>query len=163
MGVRYSYGDFTTRGHGVIEYADLYSNQGGQRKKRIKSKSRFATRWPSPAPLKIMSPKNNVSSISLEKRAWKIFKKRYPGQQPKKGQIKLIMKELGLKPNKTQGKVQKLSTRAHIKKHVPRPENTLDKLAKAMFIKRYPDQHPTKDQLADLRREIADARSKLGL
>lgn len=166
MGVRYSFGDFTTRGHGVIEYADPSSTQDGQkkRKRRKKINSKFAIRWPSAAPLKLKSSGNKpVPKISAEKKAWEIFKQRYPGQQPKKGQIKVIMKELGSKPQNAPGNNQKRHTKGNAKSAAPKPQSPLDTLALAMFVKRYPGMQPTKNQLTDVKQELAAARKKLGL
>ena len=69
------------------------------------------------------------------------------------------MKELGPKPQKAQTAKAKPAPKIRS----PRPESTLDKLASAMFAKRHPGKQPKKDQLIEIKREIAEARKKLGL
>ena len=166
MSVRYSFGGFTTRGHGVIEYADPHPIQDGQkkRKRRKKIDSKFATRWPSAKPLKLKSSTDKlVPKISVEKKAWEIFKQRHPGQQPKKGQIKIIMKELSGKPRSTLDKNQARHAKSQNKNTAPTIQSPLDKLTLAMFAKRHPGNKPTKKQLVEIKLELAAARRKLGL
>lgn len=166
MGVRYSFGDFTTRGHGVIEYTDPYSTQDDKKKhkRRKKIDPKFATRWPSAAPLKLKSSSNKpVPKITVEKKAWEIFKQRYPGQQPKKGQIKLIMKELGGKPQNSPGKNPTRHAKIQHKNTNAAVLNPLDKLTQLMFKKRYPGKQPTKNQLNEIEQELVAARKMIGL
>jgi len=166
MSVRFSYGDFTTRGHGVIEYADPYSNQDGQKKRKRRSKvnPKLVTRWPSAAPLKLKaSTSKPVIKKSVEKQAWDVFKQRHPGQQPKKGQMKLIMQELRIMAQQSKGNNSKTGAKANSQSPKPQPENKIDTLTLAMFKRRYPGQQPNKDKLKDIRQELVDARRKLGL
>lgn len=165
MSIRYSFSDFTTRGHGVIEYADPHSTQDGQKKRRRrKVNSKLATRWPSAAPLKRKSPAvAAVSHKTADKRALEVFKKRYPGQQPKKGQIKLIKKELGLNKKTITSNKPKITVKSRSRTPIVKPNNPLDTLALARFSKLHPGQKPSGTQLSDIRQEIANARSKLGL
>lgn len=163
MGVRYSYGDYTTKGHGVIEYASTNSNEDGlKRKRRPKSKSKFTTRWPSAEPIKKRKSVEETKK-SIEKRAMTIFKKRFPGQQPKKGQIKEIKRELiEAAKNSSKANKQKNIAKTSNRKR-SNGENKIDTLAKAMFEKRFPGQQPKKEQLKEIRKELIEARKKIGL
>ena len=163
MGVRYSYDDFTTKGHGVIEYASTNSSEDGpKRKRRPKTKSKFATRWPSAAPLK--KRKSTVDSKeSIDKRALAIFKQRFPGQQPKKGQIKGIKKELIKATNGNPKTSKQNHDPALTFKKQKTSENKIDTLTLAMFERRFPGQQPKKGQLEVIRKELIEARKKIGL
>lgn len=163
MGVRYSYGDYTTKGHGVIEYASTNSNEDGpKRKRRPKTKSKFTTRWPSAEPIKKRKTAEQTKQ-SIEKRAMTIFKKRFPGQQPKKGQIKEIKREIiEAAKNSSKAKKQKPISVTNSRKQ-NKSDNKIDTLAKAMFERRFPGQQPKKEQLKEIRNELIAARKKLGL
>lgn len=168
MSIRYSYGDFTTKGHGVIEYADPYSNEDGKKpKRRSKIKSKFATRWPSPAPMKFKTASSKATTNkSIEKQAQELFRKRYPGQQPKKGQIKIIMQELrksGSKSKKQKGQKLKVVNATKTKNKKVNPTNKIDELALALFKRRFPGQKPQGDQLKEIRDQVITARKNLGL
>lgn len=115
MVYRHSYGEFTTKSYGVIEHTSTkFGDDSKKRKRRPKLELKFATRWPSAAPLKrkktISAPKQ-----SLDKRAMALFKQRFPGQQPKKGQINEIKAEI-LKSTKTISNFKKQKTN-HIRKN----------------------------------------------
>lgn len=168
MSIRYSYGDFTTKGHGVIEYADpSYSGEGKKPKRRSKVKSKFATRWPSPAPLKLKpATSKQKTKQTPHQQAQAIFKQRYPRQQPKKGQIKLIMQELrktGSKSKKQKGQIHKVGNLPNTQSNKLKPTNKIDELALALFRRRFPEQQPQKEQLKEIRQELVEARKKLGL
>lgn len=168
MSIRYSYGDFTTKGHGVIEYADpSYSGEGKKPKRRSKVKSKFATRWPSASPLKVKSTvSKQKTNKTLHQQAQAIFKQRYPDQQPKKGQIKVIMKELqksGAGANKPKHRQIKTVLSSKAKSSTIKPTNKIDELALALFKRRFPEQKPQKEQLKEIRQELIEARKKLGL
>lgn len=168
MSIRYSYGDFTTKGHGVIEYTDPYSNEDGKKtKRRSKSKSKFATRWPSPAPMKFKTANSKpTTKKSIQQQAQEIFKQRFPGQQPKKGQIKIIMQELrksGGKLKKQKGQKSKAVNATNARKNKANTTNKIDELALALFKRRFPGQKPQKEQLKELRQEVIEGRKKLGL
>lgn len=166
MGVKYSYDDFTTRGHGVIEYADphFYENENQKSKRRTKSKSKYGTRWPGPSPIKKSSQKSNlISKKPVEKQAWDIFKKRYPGQQPKKGQIKEIKRELLANHQKQKNKKLKVDTTVKIKNDKSSSNNKIDELTFILFKRRYPGKQPTKIQHEEIRQEVINARSELGV
>lgn len=165
MGVRYSFDDFSTKGHGVIEYADPHYYEDGQKpKRRTKSKSKFATRWPGPAPMKFKTSKSKAESKLLaQAEAQKIFKRRYPGQKPKKGQIKEIMRELQAKSQKQKVKKTKTGSITSAKVKKPNPNQKIDELALAVFKRRYPGQQPQAGQIQEIKQEIINARSKLGV
>lgn len=166
MSIRYSYGNYTTKGHGVIEYADpSYHEDGKKPKRRPKTNPKFATRWPSAAPLKLKSTASKQkTSKTLHQQAQSIFKQRNPGQQPKKGQIKAIMKELQkmgnvvAKPKKQKAKsvLPKMSNKSDA-------QTKLDELTLKVFSKRFPGQKPQPGQLKELKQEVIDERKKLGL
>ena len=177
MGVKYSYDDFTTKGHGVIEYGSAGSDEGKpKRKRRPKKQSKFTKRWPSAAPLKrqkmenFSSLKKNKSQTNkqnqnkeIDKKAAAIFKQRFPGQQPQKGQIKEIRRELLEKSNtKLSAQTNRPKTRSKTTGGVPR-DNIIGQLAHGVFKKRFPGQQPRKDQLKKIRQEIIEARNQIGL
>lgn len=165
MGVRYSFDDFSTKGHGVIEYADPHYYEDGQKpKRRPKSKSKFATRWPGPAPMKFKTSKSKAESkLLLNQQAQKIFKQRYPGQKPQKGQIKEIMRELQAKPQKQKVKKSKTNNVPNPKVKKPNPSQKIDELALAIFKRRYPGQQPQTGQIQEIKQEVINARNKLGV
>lgn len=165
MGVRYSFDNFSTKGHGVIEYADPHYYEDGQKpKRRTKSKSKFATRWPGPAPMKFKTSKSKAESkLLLNQQAQKIFKKRYPGQKPQKGQIKEIMRELQAKPQKQNSKKLKTNSIPSPKVKKPNSKQKIDELALSVFKRRFPGQKPQPGQLDQIRQEVINARNKLGL
>ncbi len=164
MGVKYSYDDFTTKGHGVIEYADPHYNEDENQKPKRRSKSKYGTRWPSPSLIKKKSQENNlVSKKILDKQARQIFKQRNPGQQPKKGQIKVIIQELYEKQQKQNKKKLKVNTKTKPKITKSKPKNKINELAITIFKQRNPGQQPTKRKLKDIRLEVIDARRRLGL
>ncbi len=177
MSVRYSYDNYTTRGHGVIEYTDPHASIDGpkKRKQHAKINPKLATRWPSPAPLKKARPgisKKNEAKLSslIDRQCWKIFKQRYPGQLPQKGQMKAIRKEV-LKNYKSSQLKDTNQPPAYKKKVHSRPLskpitpelNIVNELANAKFSKLHPGQKPTDIQLRAMRHEIAEGRKKLGL
>lgn len=78
-------------------------NKITRRSRRPKTTLKYGTRWPSPQPLKKHKFITTISKKSalkqnpnkaIDKLAWKIFNERYPEQQPKKGQIGDIRKEI---------------------------------------------------------------------
>ncbi len=98
----------------------LLDNKKSAKKKTTHKSSKHTTipvfkygkRWPKPAPLK----KRKMSSLTtlrkkeqknsqnpnkdVDKRTWAVFNARYPGQQPAKGQIVEIRKEILAQENK---------------------------------------------------------------
>lgn len=176
MGVRYSYDDFTTKGHGVIEYASTNSNEdGSNRKRRPKTKSKFATRWPSVSPMKRRkmedfstlkkkktSNKQNPNK-EIDKEAARIFKERFPGQQPQKGQMKEIRQELLKNPEYKQRSESKQPKQTPSTRKRNSSSSAVDTLTIAMFKKRHPGQQPKKSQLQEIRQELIEQRKKIGL
>jgi hypothetical protein len=163
MGVRYSYGDFTTKGHGVIEYADpTPGKEGGKkRKRRTSGKSKFAKRWPSAQPLKHKTPDiRQFSKAYRKKKALEVFRKRHPGKSPAKGQLKAIEEELIAKATASKTKTKSKKLNSSKPANIP---STTDTLAIAKFKKLYPGQQPSKGQIAEIKQEIAIKRKKLGL
>lgn len=168
MSIRYSYGNYTTKEYGVIEYAGpSYHEDGDKPKRRRKTNTKFATRWPSATPLKLKSTASKQKNYkALHQQAQSILKQRNPGQQPKKGQIKVAMKELqksgaGAKKPKYQKMKTILSSKATGSN--TKPTNKIDELALALFKRRFPEQKPQKEQLEEIRQGIVKARKKLGL
>lgn len=161
----------TTNSYGSIQYTDPHSPpESGKRRRR--SQLKHATRWPRAKPLSVST--KSAQDIKNEKRTldrqvFQIFKQRYPGQQPKKGQLKVIREEILKNKAKSVKKVRKKTAPAH--KHIasaitpPRIEkqNTIDKLARNLFARRHPGQKPSKEQLKDIRHEIVEGRKRLGL
>lgn len=172
MDVRYSYSNYTTKRHGVIEGG--YYSSGEKRKRRSGSKPKFAARWPSPKPIKTKPTDKALNKINelrtLDQRAWAVFKKRHPGQQPIKGQIKKIKKELILnKSHKASVVTQKTIVHKHKKQNqvVNYKLQDMDKTIVDLAIKRFqlhsPGQLPSKAQLEEAKREIIKARQEIGL
>ena len=168
MSIRYSYNDFTTKGHGVIEYADpRYYEDGKKPKRRSRNRSKYAVRWPSPNPMKVksLSSKQAVSK-SLEKQAQDIFKQRYPGQQPQKGQIKEIIKVLRKSSGSSRKQMKqkaKAGTHAKAKNKMSDPKEAIDERTLAVFKLRFPGRNPQAGQLNEIKQEVTNARKKLGL
>lgn len=168
MIVRYSYDDFTTKGHGVIEYTNPYSNEDGKKhKRRLKNKSKFSTRWPSAAPMKFKTASSKaITNKSIQKQAQEIYKQRFPGQQPKKGQIKIIIQELRKtagKSKKQKGQKPRINNPSNAKNNKSDPTKKVDELAATIFKRRFPGQKPHADQLKEIRQEVINARKKIGL
>lgn len=167
MSIRYSFGGFTTKGHGVIEYADpSYYEDGKKPKRRRKVNSKFATRWPSAAPLKVRSSSTNPkTNKTLHQRAQAMFKQRFPAQQPKKGQIKAIMKELQKSVSNTPKPVRQKNKNKSIISlgNMPDAQTNIDEITLKVFNKRFPGQKPQPQQLNELKQEVISERKKLGL
>lgn len=166
MSIRYSYENFTTKGHGVIEYTNSsYDGDGKKTKRRRKPKAKYATRWPSAAPLKkktiVTKQKTNKT---LHKQAQAIFRQRNPGQQPKKGQIKAIIRELQKRGSKVVvPKSKKVKSTSHSNNKKTEAETKIDELTLKVFSKRFPGQKPEPGQLKELKQEVISERRKLGL
>lgn len=173
MGIRYSYDDFMTKGHGVIEYADPHClEEGVQIPKRSRQQSKFAVRWPSAVPIKKRPKATKLEAgKSLDKQASDIFKERFPGQQPKKGQIRQIKRDLlkGARNESNKRLYQSryrmqnkgLSSTANIRK--PNPKKIIDELSLAIFKRRFPGIQPKENVLKEIRQEVATARKTLGV
>lgn len=166
MSIRYSYGDFTTKGHGVIEYTNSSYSADGKPKRRKRTKLKHATRWPSAAPLtKKPTATKQKTNKTLHQQAQSIFKQRNPGQQPKKGQIKAIMKELQKSGSSATKPVRQKSKNKSTLSLGSKPDvqTNIDEITLKVFNKRFPGQKPQPDQLKELKQEVISERKKLGL
>ena len=182
MRIGFSYGGFTTHGHGVIEYTDPHPVEGGRRKvKRHKSDPKLTTRWPRADPIRVAKPNlSKTKDISMnaiiDKKCLKMFKKRFPGQTPQKGQIKALRQEaikaLGLE-NSVSIKARQLvaiktkQPQKHKPPHMHKPSSSgsdvINELALKKYSKLYPGEKPSGDRFDKIRQEIIAGRKQLGL